>query len=85
MRVGEQRVDRLGAGVERRRLELVLSERLLEVALLDTDDRRRVGDVREVAEPHRDRRRVRSAPGGLARLAAVTAGGESREHARDRR
>ena len=51
---GEDRLDGLGAGVEGRRLERdVGAERLLEQAVLDADDRRGVGDVREVAEAQR--------------------------------
>ena len=52
---GEHRLDDLGAGVERRQLELdVGAERLGEQPGLDADDRRGVGDVREVAEAQRD-------------------------------
>ncbi len=75
-RAREQRLDRRGAGVERARLELTLLPSFCcEDAALDADDRRRVGDVGEVAEPQRDvalrgaarrRRRARSS-GGTAR------------------
>ena len=48
---GEDRLDDLGAGVERRRLERGgRAERIVEQPGVDADDRRRVGDVREVAE-----------------------------------
>ena len=55
-RVGEQGVDGVGAGVERRRLERDVRAELVlgEDALVDADERRGVGDVREVAEPQRD-------------------------------
>ena len=47
----EERSHRVAAGVEGLRLELRVAEVLLEEALLDADDRRRVREVREVPEP----------------------------------
>ena len=76
---GEHRLDDLGAGVERRRLELdAVAERLGEEAGLDADDRRGVGDVREVAEPQRRpaRRRRRLRHAGVVVVTAARHGGE---------
>ena len=78
---GEQRLDDLGAGVERRQLQRdVGAERLGEQAGLDADDRRGVGDVREVAEPQRDARARRC----LRRVGRLVRG-RRRRHRRPRR
>ena len=54
-RPAEQRLDGRRTGVERLRLELdVGAEGFGEDPLLDADERRGVGDVREVAEPQGD-------------------------------
>ena len=53
-RSGQQRLDRLAAGVEVGDLQRdVRSQGLGEGAAVDADDRRGVGDVREVAEAQR--------------------------------
>ena len=73
-RSGLDGLDAFGAGVERVQLQVhVLAERLLDQALLDADDGRRVGDVGEVAEPERHRDRSASwlrSPGRRRRTAS---------------
>ena len=55
-RSGLERLERLGAGVERVSSRFTfLPSAFSKMPLLDADDRRRVGDVGEVAEPERDR------------------------------
>ena len=71
-RTGEQRGRGFGAGVERLQLELdVRAELGRERAVLHADDRGRVRDVREVAEPQRDRSGGARAAGRAACRRAV--------------
>ena len=91
-RTGEHRLDDLGARVERRRLQRHRRpESVGEVPTVHPDDRRRVGDVREVAEPQRRRaaRRGRGAGdragGGRGRGLGGSGGGRRGGRGRCRR
>ncbi len=75
-RPGQDRGHGFGTGVEGLCLELVLPERVCEVAAFDADQRRCVRHVREVAEVHGDRvgtggRLGCTGRGGLARTGGV--------------